>query len=213
MSHATVPALRATRVPEKSAGPGRSRRCTGPRACALPPAGCRSTACRRWRAACGTPVSRRCWQRLAMRVARTLGLWGRSENGAVLSLPQTARGKAKLHCTDAGDAGKIGITRTRPGIRRRIRPLMRCMGYNPQQLRSCRLGMIKNRALWNKWETAHIRSRRPDFARSLRIVEALYAEARAFGVFDRPDFPDRLAHKIKLARAINVRTAAGTDRG
>ena len=73
--------------------------------------------------------------------------------------------------------------------------------------------MIKNRALWNEWETAYIRSQRPDFARNLRIVEALYAEARAFGALDRPDRPDRLAHKIKLARALNVPTAAGTNRG
>ena len=68
--------------------------------------------------------------------------------------------------------------------------------------------MIKNRVLWNEWETAYIRSRRPDFASSLRIVEALYAEARALGALDRPDHPDRLAHKIRLARALNVPTAA-----
>jgi len=72
--------------------------------------------------------------------------------------------------------------------------------------------MIKNRALWNEWETAYIRSQRPDFVRNLRIVEALYAEARALGALDQPDRPDRLAHKIGLARALNVRTAAGTNR-
>ena len=73
--------------------------------------------------------------------------------------------------------------------------------------------MIKNRALWNEWETAYIRSQRPDFARGLRIVEALFTEARALGALDQPDRPDRLAHKIGLARALNVRTAAGTNRG
>ncbi|HEV2007775.1 MAG TPA: hypothetical protein VGQ88_03540 [Burkholderiales bacterium] len=73
--------------------------------------------------------------------------------------------------------------------------------------------MIKNRALWNEWETAYIRSQRPDFARSLRIVEALYAEARALGALGQSDRPDRLAHKIRLARALNVRTAAATNRG
>ena len=73
--------------------------------------------------------------------------------------------------------------------------------------------MIKNRALWNEWETAYIRSQRPDFVRNLRIVGALYAEARALGALDQPDLPDRLVHKIRLARALNVRTAAGTNRG
>ena len=73
--------------------------------------------------------------------------------------------------------------------------------------------MIKNRALWNEWETNYIRSRRPDFVRNLHLVEALYAEARALGALGQPDLPDRLAHKIRLARALNVRTAAGTNRG
>ena len=73
--------------------------------------------------------------------------------------------------------------------------------------------MIKNRALWSEWEADYVRSQRPDFAVSLRIVEALYAEARALGSLDQPALSDRLAHKIKLARALNVRTAAGTNRG
>ena len=73
--------------------------------------------------------------------------------------------------------------------------------------------MIKNRTLWNEWETTYIRSQRPDFVRNLRIVEALYAEARALGALGQADRPDRLAHKIRLARALNVRTAAGTNCG
>ena len=73
--------------------------------------------------------------------------------------------------------------------------------------------MIRNRALWNEWETAYIRSQRPDFVRNLRIFEELYAEARALGALNHPDLPDRLVHKIKLARALNVRTAAGTNCG
>ena len=71
--------------------------------------------------------------------------------------------------------------------------------------------MIKNVSVWNAWETEYIRSQRPDFARNLRIVEALYAEARALQAFDGSAPLERLAHKIKLARALNVPTIAGTD--
>ena len=73
--------------------------------------------------------------------------------------------------------------------------------------------MIKDRALWKDWESAYIRSQRPDFARGLKIVDALYAEARALGALNQPDRPNRLAHKVSLARALNVRTAARTNRG
>jgi hypothetical protein len=72
--------------------------------------------------------------------------------------------------------------------------------------------MITNRLLWNAWETAYFRSQRPDFSRSLRIVESLLAEARALGAFDRPDRPDRLEHKFRLARALNVSAASRTPR-
>ena len=73
--------------------------------------------------------------------------------------------------------------------------------------------MIRDRTLWKEWESAYMRSQPPDFARGLRIVEALYSEARALGALDQPDRPDRLAHKIGLARALNVPTAARTNRG
>ena len=71
--------------------------------------------------------------------------------------------------------------------------------------------MITNPAVWNAWETEYIRSRCPDFVRNLRIVEALYAEALALRALDRAARPERLAHKIRLAQAINVPTIAGTD--
>ena len=73
--------------------------------------------------------------------------------------------------------------------------------------------MIKDRAAWHAWESAYLRSQRPDFARGLRIVCALYDEARALGALDRVERPDRLTHKFKLARALNVRTTARTNRG
>jgi len=72
--------------------------------------------------------------------------------------------------------------------------------------------MIKDRAAWHAWESAYLRSQRPDFAGSLRIVEALYTEARNFGALEKADQPDRLAHKIRLARALNVRTNTRTNR-
>jgi hypothetical protein len=73
--------------------------------------------------------------------------------------------------------------------------------------------MIADRALWKEWESAYMRSQAPDFARGLRIVDALYSEARALGALNQPDPPNRLAHKISLARALNVPTAARTNRG
>lgn len=73
--------------------------------------------------------------------------------------------------------------------------------------------MIRDRAAWHAWESAYLRSQRPDFARGLRIVSALYGEARALGALDRIERPDRLAHKFTLARALNVRTTARTNRG
>jgi hypothetical protein len=71
--------------------------------------------------------------------------------------------------------------------------------------------MITNPAVWNAWETEYLRSQRPDFVRNLRIVEALYAEALALRTIDRTAPPARLAHKIRLAKILNVPTTAGTD--
>jgi hypothetical protein len=72
--------------------------------------------------------------------------------------------------------------------------------------------MISNRALWEEWESGYLRSQPPDLTRGLRIVNSLYAEARALGALAQTDRPDRLAHKFRLARALNVRTAARTNR-
>ena len=85
------------------------------------------------------------------------------------------------------------------------------IGYNDARISAQAHAMITNPAVWNAWETEYIRSQRPDFARNLRIVEALYAEARALGALNRDARPDRLAHKIRLAQALNVPTTAGTD--
>ena len=64
--------------------------------------------------------------------------------------------------------------------------------------------MIRNTEALRIWEDEQLRLRKPDFAESLRIVEALYEEARALGAFARTaDLDERLARKIELARALN----------
>jgi hypothetical protein len=73
--------------------------------------------------------------------------------------------------------------------------------------------MIKDRTLWNQWETEYTRLQKPDFARGMRIVEALYQEAQSLGAFKRTKFIALPAHTLKLARALNVSTPARTDRG
>ena len=44
----------------------------------------------------------------------------------------------------------------------------------------------------------------PDHARNLAIANALLAEARALGVWP-PEAPRSIAHKVRIARAINSR--------
>lgn len=64
--------------------------------------------------------------------------------------------------------------------------------------------MIRDVHKWRKWEDAYRASQAPDPARGFVLVEALYEEARALGVWDEPFSIDRIAHKIRLARALNV---------
>lgn len=71
--------------------------------------------------------------------------------------------------------------------------------------------MIRDRKYWREWEAAYRREQAPDPGRAFRIVEALHQEARALGAFGDPVSLDRLAYKIKLARALNVPGPAGKD--
>ncbi len=68
--------------------------------------------------------------------------------------------------------------------------------------------MIKNPAMVEAFENAQARQETPDFLRNVRLVDALYEEARALGVFPLQDPLDGIEVDIRLARALNVRTAA-----
>jgi len=68
--------------------------------------------------------------------------------------------------------------------------------------------MITNPALVEAFEDAQARQDAPDFFRNIRLVDALYQEARALGVFPLKDPLDGIEVDIRLARALNVRTAA-----
>ena len=62
--------------------------------------------------------------------------------------------------------------------------------------------MVKNPHLLKRLEDEESRRSAPDFARNLRLFEAMYQHARALGVWDQG--PDTLPVKLRLARALNV---------
>lgn len=72
--------------------------------------------------------------------------------------------------------------------------------------------MIKNRDLLREFENEVIRQSPPDYFENLKIFEALYREARGFGVFPLRDPLEGVDVDIRLAKALNVRTPARKDR-
>jgi glycine/D-amino acid oxidase-like deaminating enzyme len=68
--------------------------------------------------------------------------------------------------------------------------------------------MITNPALVEAFERAQARQTTPGFLHNLRLVDALYQEARALGAFPLNNPLDGIEVDIRLARALNVRTAA-----
>ncbi len=72
--------------------------------------------------------------------------------------------------------------------------------------------MIRNLKRWQAWEDAHIAAEPPNPARAMALVEALYREARALGVWDQPFTLESIQHKIQLAKALNVRIPDRTPR-
>jgi hypothetical protein len=72
--------------------------------------------------------------------------------------------------------------------------------------------LIKDRALWEKWEAALIASEPPDFQKNLQMVEWMYEHARSLGAFDRLGPLEGIETKIRLAAVVNAPTALGKDR-
>lgn len=71
-----------------------------------------------------------------------------------------------------------------------------------------RLVMITNPAMVEAFEAALVRREAPNFLRNLRLVDGLYQEARALGVFPLSDPLDGIEVDLRLAQALNVRTTA-----
>lgn len=69
--------------------------------------------------------------------------------------------------------------------------------------------MIRDKALWERWETEQLRRAPADIMHNLRLVEGMYKEAHALGVL-RPREPDEgLEVKIAVARVLNVYRTLG----
>lgn len=63
--------------------------------------------------------------------------------------------------------------------------------------------MIKNEEAVRSLEWAVLRKEKPDFAKNIRLVEALLKEAVFLGVFPPQDRLSGIDIDIKIARAIN----------
>ncbi|MGH8104344.1 MAG: hypothetical protein ACREJQ_07480 [bacterium] len=63
--------------------------------------------------------------------------------------------------------------------------------------------MIKDRATLERFEARRIRDDEANLVRNLKIVEALYREAMALGVFRSDDPLDGIEVDLRIAWAIN----------
>ncbi len=68
--------------------------------------------------------------------------------------------------------------------------------------------MITNPAMVAAFEAEQASQAAPDVLRNLRLLDALYHEARTLGVFPLKDPLDGIEVDIRLARALHVRTTA-----
>lgn len=72
--------------------------------------------------------------------------------------------------------------------------------------------MIKDAAAWTAWEEAGPLREPPDFQRNLRLLQAMYDLARSLGAFPPAEPLAGLDTDIRMARILNVRGSAATDR-
>lgn len=63
--------------------------------------------------------------------------------------------------------------------------------------------MIRDAKRLREWEKAYHRSEKTDYHHKLRLLEGLYAEARALGIFPLKDPFEGLQIKTRLAKALN----------
>lgn len=67
---------------------------------------------------------------------------------------------------------------------------------------------IKNSRPVSSFEDSLVRQNAADYRRNLKMMEALYLEARALGIFPLKDRLDGIDTDIRLARVMNVRKTA-----
>ena len=68
--------------------------------------------------------------------------------------------------------------------------------------------MIKDVAFWEAWELEYLRNEPVDFARNLRILDAMYEHARLLGAFPPTNPLEGIEVKIRMARILNHVPAA-----
>jgi hypothetical protein len=73
-------------------------------------------------------------------------------------------------------------------------------------------GMIRDPAVWERWEAQTVLNQPADFHQNLRLVEAMYDHARRLGAFPPANPLEGLETDISLAKALNALPAAGKDR-
>ncbi len=72
--------------------------------------------------------------------------------------------------------------------------------------------MIRDKALWERWETEQLRRAPADIMHNLRLVEGMYEEAHALGVLRPREPAEVLDVKIAVARVLNVYRTPGAAR-
>ena len=68
--------------------------------------------------------------------------------------------------------------------------------------------MIKDTKKWQAWEDEQRRHESVNFARNLKIVDALYQEARHLKIFPPKNPLEGIETKIYLTKVLNVRKTA-----
>ena len=68
--------------------------------------------------------------------------------------------------------------------------------------------MIKDSLYWEKWERETQLRQPADFRANLRLLEAMYEEARTLGVMAQPPSPEGLESRLRLAKVLNVRATS-----
>ena len=63
--------------------------------------------------------------------------------------------------------------------------------------------MIRDVEFWEAWEREYIAKEPVDFARNLRLLEAMYEHARLLGAFPPADPLEGIEVKIRMARILN----------